>query len=158
MLQTLLERGRAAFSRALAAALSAALAYWLAHVLFGQPQPIFAAISALICLAPGIPDHLRQGANLLVGVTIGILVGELAFLIPYDWGEVRLACATFLAMLLASLFGLAPVVPIQAGASAMLVLLLGPQNAGLVRFLDVMLGVAIGVAVAMVFFRSKRKG
>ena len=157
MLQTLLERGRAAFSRALAAALSAALAYWLAHLLFGQPQPLFAAISALICLAPGIPDHLRQGANLLVGVTVGILVGELAFLIPYEWGEVRLASATFLAMMLASLFGLAPVVPIQAGVSAMLVLLMGPQSAGLARFLDVILGVVVGVTVAIVFFRTRRE-
>jgi uncharacterized membrane protein YgaE (UPF0421/DUF939 family) len=162
VLRMLLDRGRAAFSRALAAALSAALAYWLAHLLFKQPQPIFAAISALICLAPGIPDHLRQGANLLVGVTIGILVGELAFLIPYDLaphllGEVRLAVATFIAMMLASLFGLAPVVPIQAGASAMLVLLLGPQNAGLARFLDVILGVVIGVIVAIVFFHGRRK-
>ncbi|QRM54933.1 FUSC family protein [Sinorhizobium sp. BG8] len=155
MLEVLFERGRAAFSRALAAALSAALAYWLAHLLFGQPQPIFAAISALICLAPGIANHLRQGASLLLGVTIGILVGEVAFLIPYDMGEIRLACATFLAMMIASLFGLAAVVPIQAGASAMLVLLLGPQTAGLVRFLDVIVGVAIGVVVAVVFFRSK---
>lgn len=45
-------------------------------------------------------------------------------------------------MILASMFGLPPVVPIQAGASAMLVLLMGPQAAGFVRFVDVIVGVA----------------
>jgi len=58
-------------------------------------------------------------------------------------------------MMLASLFGLSAVVPIQAGASAMLVLLLGPQSAGFVRFLDVSVGAFIGVAVTILFFRQK---
>lgn len=76
MVKTLLDRVRAAFTRALAAALAAAFAFWVAHRWLGHPQPVFAAISALICLAPGIPSHVRQGLGLMVGVTIGILVGR----------------------------------------------------------------------------------
>jgi uncharacterized membrane protein YgaE (UPF0421/DUF939 family) len=146
---------RAAFTRVLAATAAAALAYWLARVLLHQPQPIFAAITAIVCLAPGIPSHFRQAVNLLIGVTIGIVIGELVFLIPYDLGELRVAAAIFTAMVIASASGLPPVVPIQAGASALLVILMGPQSAGLARFLDVLVGTGIGVAFAVVFFRTR---
>ncbi|MFK0383302.1 MULTISPECIES: FUSC family protein [Rhizobium/Agrobacterium group] len=155
MMEKLFERARAAFTRALAAALAAAFAFWIAHKFLGHPQPVFAAVSALICLAPGISDHLKQAMGLMIGVTLGILIGELTLLVPHDYGEVRMAVATFASMMLASLFGLSAVVPIQAGASAMLVLLLGPQSAGFVRFLDVSVGAFIGVAVTILFFRQK---
>ncbi len=110
-----------------------------------------------MCLAPGIPSQIRQGLGLIVGVTVGILVGELALLIPADLAAVRMASATFVAMMIAAAFGMAPVVTIQAGASAMLVLLMGPQVAGLARFLDVLIGASTGLIVALVFFRERLK-
>jgi len=149
------DRVKAAFTRVLAAALAATIAFWLAKHLLGQQQPIFAAITAIICLAPGILNHFRQSLNLLVGVSIGIVVGELIFLIPIDLREIRLALAVFAAMLCASALGKTPVVPIQAGASALLVILMGPHNAGLSRFLDVLIGVATGMTFAVVFFRAR---
>jgi uncharacterized membrane protein YgaE (UPF0421/DUF939 family) len=150
-----LARVRAAFTRVLASAVAASLAYWLAHVLLGQPRPIFAAITAIVCLAPGIVSHYQQGINLLIGVSIGIMIGELVFLIPYDLGELSVAGAVFAAMLVASAFGTTPLVPIQAGTSALLVLLMGPQYAGIARYLDVLIGVLVGVAFAFVFFRHR---
>ena len=57
-------------------------------------------------------------------------------------------------MIIATIFGLPPAVPIQAGASALLVILMGPAAAGLARYLDVLLGVSIGLAFAVVFFRA----
>ncbi|MGV3552415.1 FUSC family protein [Rhizobium sp.] len=154
------QRIRESFTRVLAATAAAALAYWLARVVLGQSQPIFAAITAIICLAPGIPSHFRQAVNLLIGVSIGIVVGELVFLLPdslgaYDIGELRVGVAIFTAMLIATIFGLPPVVPIQAGASALLVILMGPQAAGLARYLDVLLGTAVGVSFAVLFFRAR---
>ena len=134
MIKTLSENVRSAFTRAFAAALAAAFAFWASRQLLGHAQPVFAAISALICLAPGIPSHIRQGLGLIVGVTVGILVGEVALMVPHDYAEIRLASATFIAMMIASAFGLPPVVPIQAGASALLVLLMGPQTAGSCAF------------------------
>jgi uncharacterized membrane protein YgaE (UPF0421/DUF939 family) len=74
---------------------------------------------------------------------------------PYEMGEVRMAVAIFIAMLAAASLSNAPMVAIQAGASAMLVLLLGPQSAGFVRFLDVIVGVATGLSIAFLFFRKK---
>lgn len=155
MLQGLLDRARAAFTHVLAAALAAAFSFWVARHLLGHPQPVFAAITALICLAPNIPNHFRQGINLLMGVTTGIVIGEIALMFPYEMGEVRMAVAIFIAMLTAASLSNAPMVAIQAGASAMLVLLLGPQSAGFVRFLDVIVGVATGLSIAFLFFRKK---
>lgn len=160
MLAAAFERLKAAFTRVLAATAAAALAYWLARLAFGQQQPIFAAITAIICLAPGIPSHFRQAVNMLVGVSIGIVIGELVFLLPesfgaYDVGVLRVGVALFAAMLIATTFGLPPVVPIQAGVSALLVILMGPQAAGLARYLDVLLGAAIGLIFAVVFFRAR---
>ncbi|MBL0371297.1 FUSC family protein [Rhizobium sp. KVB221] len=146
---------KAAFTRVLASAIAAGLAYWLANLLLGHNQPIFAAISAIICLAPGVLNHFRQSINLLAGVSIGILCGGLIFRIPYDLGELRFAIAAFVSMLIASAFNMASTVSIQAGASALLVILLGPENAGLSRFLDLVIGVAIGMSFAIIFFRSR---
>ncbi|SCX35019.1 FUSC family protein [Agrobacterium rosae] len=155
MLQGLLDRARAAFTHVLAAALAAAFSFWVARHLLGHPQPIFAAITALICLAPNIPNHFTQGINLLIGVTTGLIVGEVALMFPYEMGELRMAVAIFIAMIIAASLNKAPMVAIQAGASAMLVLLLGPQSAGFVRLLDVLVGVATGISIAFVFFRKK---
>src|SRR5262249_22020010 len=154
------ERVKAGFTRVVAATIAAATAYWLAGMLLHQPQPIFAAITALICLAPGIPSHFRQGVNLLLGVTLGIVIGELVFLLPvqfgaYDLGELRVGVAIFVAMLIATSFGLPSTVPIQAGVSALLVILMGPHSAGLARFLDVVVGVSTGLIFAVVFFRAR---
>ena len=52
-------------------------------------------------------------------------------------------------------FGQTPTVPIQAGVSALLVILMGPQAAGLPRYLDVLVGGMIGLAFAIVFFRAR---
>jgi len=48
-------------------------------------------------------------------------------------------------MMLASSFGLGAVVPIQAGVSALLVIVLGPETAGYARLLDVLIGAAVGL-------------
>lgn len=160
MLAAAFGRVKDALTRVIAAAMAAALSYWLAQMLFGQHQPIFAAITCIICLATNMPGHFRQAISMLIGVTIGIVIGELVFLLPpslgpYGIGELRVAVAIFSAMLIATAFGLPPVVPIQAGSSALLVILMGPQAAGLARYLDVLLGTAIGLAIAFAFFHTR---
>lgn len=130
---------------AMAAAVAAGLAWLLAQHLFGHPRPLFAAISAIVCLSPGLPSHFRQALGLLVGVAIGIVVGEFGLLIPDTMPLLRLAFVSFVAIVVAGFLGLPPVVPIQAGVSAILVLALGPATAGSVRMLDVAVGAALGL-------------
>ena len=130
---------------AMASAVAAGLAWLLAQHLFGHPRPLFAAISAIVCLSPGLPSHFRQALGLLIGVAIGIVVGEFGLLIPDTMPLLRLAFVSFVAIVVAGFLGLPPVVPIQAGVSAILVLALGPATAGSVRMLDVAVGAALGL-------------
>lgn len=143
-------RWKEAWARALVASFAAILAWKLAETLFGHQQPLFAAITALVCLSPGLPSRGRQAVGMLLGVSIGILVGELALQLPAFSLLLRMAIASFFAVVIATSFGWPPVVPIQAGVSSILVIALGPGAGGQVRMLDVLIGAGIGLFVSQI--------
>jgi uncharacterized membrane protein YgaE (UPF0421/DUF939 family) len=146
------QRELESWREAAASAIAAALAWVLAQHLFGHPLPLFAAISAIVCLAPGLPSHVNQAIGLLIGVATGILVGEVAFYLPAQWPVLRIGVSAFFAIFLASAYGLGPVVPIQSGVSAILVLTLGSETGGPVRMLDVAVGAGVGLLFSQVLF------
>ena len=125
----ILARWSADWREVLASAFGAGLSWVLAQQLLGHPEPIFAPISAIICLAPGLPSHTRQTMGLLLGVATGILIGELSLALP-DNVSMRMILAPFFAMLVASAYGQAAVVSIQAGVSAILIVGFGSATAG----------------------------
>ena len=143
-------RWTGALQDSLAAAVAAALAWMLAQHLFGHPRPLFAAITAIICLSPGLPSHGRQGVGVLLGVATGIVIGELTLLLPGDIVVLRISLAALLSLLVASTYGQPPVVPIQAAVSAVLVIAFGPATAGSARMLDVIAGAGIGLLFSQV--------
>ena len=145
----ILGRWSEAWREALASALAAALSWVLAERLFGHQQPIFAAISAIVCLSPGIPSHTKQTVGLVLGVATGIVIGELSLVLPNVFPLLKITLTAFFAMIVAASYGQAAVVPIQAGVSAILVVALGPATTGYVRMIDVGVGAAVG------FFFSK---
>ena len=57
----ILERWSEAWREVLASALAAALSWFLAQRLFGHQQPIFAAITAIVCLAGPSESHQADG-------------------------------------------------------------------------------------------------
>ena len=67
-----------------ASALGAGLAWLLAQRFLGDAQPVFAAVSAIVCLSPRLPSHLKQTYGLLLGVGTGIVIGELSLALPGD--------------------------------------------------------------------------
>ncbi|VDC33767.1 FUSC family protein [Pseudogemmobacter humi] len=146
----------AAWRDALATAIAGALAWLLAGWLFGHTHPVFAIVTAIVCLAPGLPNHGRQAIGLMLGVAIGILTGELALLVPDHLmaagtlALLRMSGAVLCSILIASAFGLPAVVPIQAGVSAVLVLAMGPENAGWHRMQDVLVGTGVGLVFSQV--------
>lgn len=150
--EVVLGRLAAALPEAAEATVAAALAWLLAQTLFGHPHPVFAAVAAIICLAPGLPDHGRQAVGLVLGVATGIAVGEVALLWPDAAPLLRISLASFIAVMIAASYGLLPVVPIQAGVSALLVLALGSESAGPARMLDVACGTAVGLLFSQVLF------
>lgn len=145
-------RLRAALRDALGATLASAVAWELSKLLFGHPTPVFAAVTAIICLAPGLPNHGRQAVGVVIGVVTGVVVGEAALYLPDTLPTLRVAAATFGAIMIATAYGQPPVVPIQAGVSAVLVLALGPEYAGTVRLLDVACGTGVGLLFSQVLF------
>jgi hypothetical protein len=84
-------------------------------------------VTAVICLAPGLPSHLKQARSLLIGCTLGIVIGDLLWQLPEQHLLLRMSLGAFLSILLGAIIGPAPVVPIQAGVSVILVLVLGPS-------------------------------
>ncbi len=142
---------------AAACAVAACMSWMLAAWLLGHPHPVFAVVTAIVCLAPGLPSHGRQAVGLMLGVATGILVGEVAIivlpeglLVPEGLSLLRLGLATFLSILIAAAFGQAAVVAIQSGVSAVLVLAFGPHSAGLARLEDVAVGVGVGLLFSQV--------
>ncbi len=157
IMNTLASRFDLAWRDAAASAVAAGIAWLLSVWLFGHPHPVFAAVTAIVCLSPGLPSHGRQAVGLMLGVATGILIGEVALillpeglLVPEGLSLLRLTLATFFSILVAAAFGQAPVVAIQSGVSAVLVLALGPHSAGLVRLEDVAVGVVVGLVFSQV--------
>lgn len=146
-----LGRVRAASRDIILSAFAAAIAWLIARYGLGHQLPVFAPICAIVSLAPGLPSHGKQAVGLMAGMAVGISVGEASWLLnpdaatPWLW-LVQMVVSVILAMLLASGFGLTAVVPIQAGVSVILVLVTGPQSAGLLRLIDGAVGVATGLA------------
>lgn len=145
-------RLRAGLADALAATAAAAVAWELSKALLGHPHPVFAAVTAIICLAPGLPNHGRQAVGVILGVVTGVVVGEAALLLPDAIPTLRVGAATFGAIMIAVAYGQPPTVPIQSGVSAMLILALGPDYAGTVRLLDVACGTGVGLLFSQILF------
>jgi uncharacterized membrane protein YgaE (UPF0421/DUF939 family) len=139
-----------AWREALASALGAALSWLLAERLLGHPQPVFAAISAIVCLSPGLPSHTKQTEGLLLGVATGIVIGELSLALPDGIPLLRITLAAFFSMIVAASYGQPAVVPIQAGVSAILIVAFGPATTGSVRMADVAVGAAVGFLLSKV--------
>ncbi|HEY7385486.1 MAG TPA: FUSC family protein, partial [Beijerinckiaceae bacterium] len=113
------ERWSAAWRDALASAAAAGLSWGLAHQLLGHPQPVFAAVAAVVCLAPGLPGTRgRQAVNMLLGLVTGIVVGEVLLTLPVFNTALRVASITFVAMMAALSFGLAPTMSRHPGCPA----------------------------------------
>src|SRR6476646_10306277 len=106
-----------AWREALASALGAALSFFLAERLLGHPQPVFAAISAIVCLSPGLPSHTKQTEGLLLGVATGIVIGELSLALPDGIPLLRITLAAFFSVIVAASYGQPAVVPGSAMAA-----------------------------------------
>jgi uncharacterized membrane protein YgaE (UPF0421/DUF939 family) len=123
-------RWRLNWTDALASSAGAALSWALAQHLLGHRQPVFAAVATVVCLAPGLPNRGQQAVHMMIGLLVGIAVAELLLLVPGFGTPLQITIIGFTAIMVALSFGLAPVIPIQSGVSAILVITMGPSTAG----------------------------
>ncbi|MFW0787947.1 FUSC family protein [Gordonia sp. CPCC 206044] len=133
-------------------ALAAGLAWWIAVHVFGHPQPFFAPIAAAISLGLSLTKRWRRSVELVAGVTIGILIGDLII----SWigsGTWQIIVVVALAMAVAVFLDNGPLIPMQAASSAVLVATLLPPGGigGFHRAIDALIGGVVGLAVGALF-------
>ncbi|MFF5053484.1 aromatic acid exporter family protein [Micromonospora sp. NPDC000663] len=146
-----LHRVRMAGGLAVQAGLAAGLAYFVSHRLLGNPQPVFAPISAVGTLAASVGQRFRRTVELIVGVGVGVFVGDLLiyFLGTGAW---QLGLVVTVAILFTIFAGASVAIVIQAAATAVLIVTLSPstQNLEIPRFVDALLGGGIALLVTAV--------
>ncbi|UCZ92071.1 FUSC family protein [Gordonia sp. WA4-43] len=129
-------------------ALAAGVSWWIAVEIFIHPDPFFAPIAAVISLGLSLGQRWRRAAELVGGVAIGILVGDL-FISLVGEGAWQIMVVVALAMTVAVFLDDGPLVPMQAASSAALVATLLPPGgvAGFHRAIDALIGGLVGILV-----------
>ncbi|MEU7478675.1 FUSC family protein [Lentzea sp. NPDC042327] len=144
-----LTRWRATALPIVQCALSAGLAWVVATLVIGHQHPFFAPIAAVVCLGVSLGQRLRRVGELVVGVSVGVGVGD-ALIGWIGSGPWQIALVVALAMSTAVLLDGGSVIALQAGSSAVLVATLLPPSAGggFDRMIDALTGGLVGLAVA----------
>ncbi len=141
-------RIRASAIPAVQAGIAAGLAWLVASGLLHHPQPVFAPVSAVLVLDVALGQRLRRAAELVLGVALGIGVGD-TLIYGIGTGPWQVGLVVVLATLLAVFVGGTPAVIAQASTSAVLIATLQPPKSGILytRFEDALIGGAIAVGV-----------
>ena len=128
--------------------LGAALAWVVAHDVIGHQRPFFAPIAATISLGVTLGARGRRTVEMVVGVSVGVLVGDL-LTAAIGHGTWQIALFVALAMAAALVLGGGPLLAGQAASSAVLVASLAPPTNGvdLSRSLDALIGGTIGLGI-----------
>jgi hypothetical protein len=128
---------------------AATVAWLIAGHVVDHHEPFFAPISALVSLNTSLGERGRNALRLLLGVIVGIGVGELT-LLALGGGYGSLALATFVALAIARALGGARIVLAQAAVSAILTIAVANGEVGYERLTDAL----IGAGVALVFTQT----
>lgn len=135
----------------LQATLAAGVAWLIATEVFQHQRPFFAPIAAIICLGATYLERGRRTIELMVGVTLGIAVGDLLVSV-IGVGTLQLMGVIALAMAAAVFVGGGQLLVTQASVSAILVVTLQPPTEGIYwgRMIDAFTGGLLGILVSIV--------
>jgi uncharacterized membrane protein YgaE (UPF0421/DUF939 family) len=136
---------------ALQGAGAATVAWALARQLGGPHDPFFAPIAAFVALNAPLGERGLNAIRLLLGVFVGIAVGEAAIL-AIGGTYAALALSTFAAALAARTLGGSRIIVAQAAISAILVVALADGEAGLYRLGDALIGAVVALAFSQLLF------
>ncbi|WP_435544785.1 FUSC family protein [Actinopolyspora sp. H202] len=130
-------------------AISAGIAWLIARHVVGHPEPFFAPIAGVIALGISLGQRLRRAAELVVGVSVGVGVGDVLISV-IGTGPWQIALVVALAMSTAVLLDAGGVIVMQAASSSVLVATLLPPATmgGLNRMVDAAIGGVVGLIVA----------
>jgi uncharacterized membrane protein YgaE (UPF0421/DUF939 family) len=145
-----LSRVRGGLALAVQAGVAAGIAWFLAHDVIGRPSPFFAPIAAVITLASSVGQRLKRTTELVIGVAIGIGIGD-ALILLIGSGPWQIGLIVLLAILVATALGGGTPLVVQSASSSVLVATL-TATSGLpwTRFFDALVGGGVGLVVMTV--------
>lgn len=128
--------------------LAAGLAWFAATHLVHHHVPFFAPIAAVVVLGASSGHRLRRTIELIIGVAVGIFVGDLLISL-IGIGPVQLGIVVALAMAVALFLGSGAPLVTQSGSSAVLIATLYPPGDGVyyTRWFDALIGGLMAFAV-----------
>jgi hypothetical protein len=130
---------------------AAAVAWVVATHVVHHHEPFFAPIAALASLNTSLGERGLNALRLVLGVILGIGVGELT-LLALGGGYGSVALATFVALVLARALSDARIVLAQAAISAILTIAVANGEVGYERLTDALLGVGVALVFSQVLF------
>lgn len=134
-------------------AVAAGLAWVVAARLLGDPSPFFAPVAAIVSLAATRGQRLREAVELIVGVAVGIALGDLLKRVV-GVGVGQLVLTVGLAMAAAVVIGAGRVLLTEAAVSAALVVTVSEGTVGFppTRLLDALAGGAVALVFSQLLF------
>jgi uncharacterized membrane protein YgaE (UPF0421/DUF939 family) len=126
------------------AAVAAAASFALAQVLFGHQYPFFAPVCVWVCLGFSSDHSMRRVAELGIGVTVGVGLGE-ALLHVIGTGAWQIGLVLGSSALVARFIDRGALLTTQAGVQAIVIigLPLASTGGGLGRWTDALVGAAV---------------
>ncbi|MCF8608624.1 FUSC family protein [Gordonia sp. HY285] len=127
--------------------IAAGLAWWIAADVVHHPQPFFAPIAAVVSLGISLAKRWRRSVELIGGVIIGIVVGDIGISILGSGGW-QITVVVAIAMSIAVFLDRGLMMPIQASSSAVLIAtLISPGVTSFGRVIDALIGGTVGLVV-----------
>jgi uncharacterized membrane protein YgaE (UPF0421/DUF939 family) len=138
----------------LQAALAAGAAWAIATHLVHHRQPFFAPIAAVVSLNAARGERGSNAVRLVLGVIVGILVGELAIAV-HGGGSGTVGVAALVAMLAALAISGDRLVIAQAAAGSILTVAALNGQVGSQRLVDALIGAGVALAISQLLFPAE---
>lgn len=134
-----------------------AAAFFVSTHVLGHEQAFFAPVSAVLVIIAGAGLRGRTLFELVIGVALGVLVGELLIL-GIGRGTWQIALVVVLTVVASTLLGIKGLAMTQAANSAVLLAAVVPaanaSNPAVTRFLDAFIGGCAGLAMILLVPRN----
>ncbi|AJE80661.1 PE-PGRS family protein [Streptomyces albus] len=128
-------------------ALAAGAAWYLARHVVDHHLPLFAPIATIVALNAPRGERGVNAVRLMLGVSVGILLGEASMAVIGGHGYLTLGAAVFASMLAALVLGGERIVIAQASVSAIIAIATGTEEAGPQRLTDALIGTGVAIVV-----------
>lgn len=130
--------------------LAAGLSWWIAKTLLGHEAPFLATVASIVCLGFSFGQRLGRAAELAVGVTVGVFMGDV-FVHTFGTGVWQIMLVVGLAISFTTWLGARTLMTTQAAVQAAVVMTVVPDvGAGVARWQDALIGCAVALIIATV--------